>query len=141
MMGNEEIKKANRKALPKFIVLCIAAALVGGVMGYFAAANGIDGLSGSIKAAGLKFGMFVAPWIMVAIAVIMPVVLVPYYKKAKKQLLMWDGEDERRRDNRPSGRYGQNPYHVRGRRQPIEEYHPQVKHYLAWNKGNVVQDG
>lgn len=55
MMGNEEIKKANRKALPKFIVLCIAAALVGGVMGYFAAANGIDGLSGSIKAAGLKF--------------------------------------------------------------------------------------
>ena len=31
---------------------------------------------------------------MVAIAVIMPVVLVPYYKKAKKQLLMWDGEDE-----------------------------------------------
>ena len=32
-MGNEEIKKANRKALPKFIVLCIAAALVGGVMG------------------------------------------------------------------------------------------------------------
>ena len=94
MMGNEEIKKANRKALPKFIVLCIAAALVGGVMGYFAAANGIDGLSGSIKAAGLKFGMFVAPWIMVAIAVIMPVVLVPYYKKAKKQLLMWDGEDE-----------------------------------------------
>ena len=91
MMGNEEIKKANRKALPKFIVLCIAAALVGGVMGYFAAANGIDGLSGSIKAAGLKFGMFVAPWIMVAIAVIMPVVLVPYYKKAKKQLLMWDG--------------------------------------------------
>ena len=93
-MGNEEIKKANRKALPKFIVLCIAAALVGGVMGYFAAANGIDGLSGSIKAAGLKFGMFVAPWIMVAIAVIMPVVLVPYYKKAKKQLLMWDGEDE-----------------------------------------------
>ena len=29
---------------------------------------------------------------------------------------------------------------VRGRRQPIEEYHPQVKHYLAWNKGNVVQE-
>lgn len=29
---------------------------------------------------------------------------------------------------------------VRGRRQPIEEYHPQVKHYLVWNKGNVVQE-
>lgn len=29
---------------------------------------------------------------------------------------------------------------VRGRRQPIEEYHPQAKHYLAWDKGNVVQE-
>lgn len=29
---------------------------------------------------------------------------------------------------------------VRGRKQPIEEYHPQVKHYLAWDKGNVIQE-
>lgn len=29
---------------------------------------------------------------------------------------------------------------VRGCRMPIEEYHPQVKHYLEWNKGNVVQE-
>ena len=29
---------------------------------------------------------------------------------------------------------------VRGFRMPIEEYHPQVKHYLEWNKGNVVQE-
>ena len=34
MMGNEEIKKANRKALPKFILLCIVGALIGGVAGY-----------------------------------------------------------------------------------------------------------
>lgn len=29
---------------------------------------------------------------------------------------------------------------VRGKRQPIEEYHPEVKHYLAWDKGNVIQE-
>ena len=29
---------------------------------------------------------------------------------------------------------------VRGQRQPIEEYRPQTRHYLAWNKGNVVQE-
>lgn len=29
---------------------------------------------------------------------------------------------------------------VRGRREPIEEYHPQVKHYLEWDKVNVVQE-
>ncbi|WP_455672154.1 M23 family metallopeptidase [Phocaeicola sp.] len=29
---------------------------------------------------------------------------------------------------------------VRGRRQPIAEYQPEVKHYLAWNKANVIQE-
>lgn len=29
---------------------------------------------------------------------------------------------------------------VRGRRQPIEACHPQARHYLAWNKGNVIQE-
>lgn len=29
---------------------------------------------------------------------------------------------------------------VRGCRQPIAEYRPQTRHYLAWNKGNVVQE-
>ena len=31
-MGNEEIKKANRKALPKFILLCIVGALIQGAV-------------------------------------------------------------------------------------------------------------
>ncbi|MDE5676691.1 M23 family metallopeptidase [Phocaeicola sp.] len=29
---------------------------------------------------------------------------------------------------------------VRGRRQPIEAYAPSTRHYLVWNKGNVVQE-
>lgn len=29
---------------------------------------------------------------------------------------------------------------VRGQRQPIAEYRPQTRHYLAWNKGNVIQE-
>lgn len=39
--------------------------------------------------------------------------------------------------------YGnKSPYRftVQGRRQPLEEYHPQAKHYLAWDKGNVIQE-
>lgn len=39
MMGNEEIKKANRKALPKFILLCIIGAVIGGITGYLVGAN------------------------------------------------------------------------------------------------------
>lgn len=40
-------------------------------------------------------------------------------------------------------RYGnQSTYRftVRGRQQPIEEYQPRTRHYLAWDKGNVVQE-
>lgn len=29
---------------------------------------------------------------------------------------------------------------IRGRQQPIEEYQPQTRHYLSWDKGNVVQE-
>lgn len=29
---------------------------------------------------------------------------------------------------------------VQGKRQPIEEYMPDTKHYLSWDKGNVVQE-
>ena len=94
MMGNEEIKKANRKALPKFILLCIVGALIGGVAGYLVGANGIDTMSGDFKVVVSNYVELTAPWIMLAIAVIIPIVLVPYYRKAKKQLSQWDGEDE-----------------------------------------------
>ena len=91
-MGNEEIKKANRKALPKFILLCIVGALIGGVAGYLVGANGIDTMSGDFKVVVSNYVELTAPWIMLAIAVIIPIVLVPYYRKAKKQLSQWDGE-------------------------------------------------
>ena len=37
MMGNEEIKKANRKALPKFILLTLISTAIGGAVGYIPA--------------------------------------------------------------------------------------------------------
>ena len=93
-MGNEEIKKANRKALPKFILLCIIGGIIGGIAGYLVGANGIDTMSGNFKVVVSNYVVLTAPWIMFAIAVIIPIVLVPYYRKAKKQLSQWDGEDE-----------------------------------------------
>lgn len=38
--------------------------------------------------------MYLAPWVMLAIALIVPVVSVPLYKNTKKLLSTWDGEDE-----------------------------------------------
>ncbi len=49
-MENEQIKKANQKALPKFILLCVIGGLVGGIIGHLVVAKGLDVMSGNIKA-------------------------------------------------------------------------------------------
>ena len=41
---NDEIRQANRKALPKFLLTLFCAALVGGVFGYCAAFFGLYGV-------------------------------------------------------------------------------------------------
>ena len=93
-MNNNEIKQANQKALPKFILMMIISMFVGGFLGYFIMRQGINELSGSIKNLGSVFSMYVASWIMVIIAILIPVLCVPIYNKAKKMLEIWDGEDE-----------------------------------------------
>ena len=93
-MDNNEIKKANRKALPKFILIMVISLLVGGSIGFCAAKYGVNSLTGGLKSAGAFFGTFIAPWLMLIIAVIMPVVCVLVYRSAKKLLSYWDGENE-----------------------------------------------
>ena len=58
-MKNDEIKQANRKALPKFLLFAVVCTIVGGVIGYYsgygAAKGGIDKLAGIMKEAGAFF--------------------------------------------------------------------------------------
>ena len=97
-MKNDEIKEANRKALPKFLLFAVVCAIVGGVIGYYsgygAAKGGMDELVGMMKETGAFFGTHIAPWLMVAIAIIVPVLCLPIYRSAKKLVAAWDGEDE-----------------------------------------------
>ena len=97
-MKNDEIKQANRKALPKFLLFAIVCAVVGGGIGYYSgygvAKGETDKLIGIMKEAGLFFGEYIAPWIMVAMAVIVSSVCIPIYVNAKKLLCAWDGEDD-----------------------------------------------
>ena len=93
-MDNSEIKKANRKALPKFLLVLVIGAIAGGAVGLLSVRYGLDGLSGPIKAAGTVFGGRVAPWLLVAMAVLIPAIALPLYRNAKKMLAGWDGEDE-----------------------------------------------
>lgn len=91
---NDEIRQANRKALPRFLLTLFCAALVGGTFGYCAAAFGLDGVAGGLRQAGEFFSLSIAPWLLLACAVAQPLVCVPLYLRAKRHLTGWDGEDE-----------------------------------------------
>ncbi len=94
MDNRDEIRQANRKAMPKFILLMVISVLVGGGFGVCAAEYGFDALASGMKAAGAYFGIRIAPWLMLAIALVLPMIFVPLYARAKKLLAGWDGEDE-----------------------------------------------
>ena len=93
-MERNEIKEANRKAMPGFLLLALVGAIVGGIVGFYCAKYDVDQLAGSMKSAGTFFGKYVSSWILLAIAVITPIVVIPVYQKTKRLLLAWDGEDE-----------------------------------------------
>lgn len=94
MNDNNQIKQANRKALPKFILIMLISVIIGGVFGFFSAKYGVDALSGSLKIFGDFFGVHIAPWLMLAVAIALPAACIPLYKGAKKLLAAWNGEDE-----------------------------------------------
>ncbi len=94
-MDNEQaIKEANRKAMPKFLLLMVISLIGGGAIGFFSVKYGLNALSGSLKTAGEVFGSRIAPWLMLAVAILLPVIVAPLYHNAKKLLAAWDGEDE-----------------------------------------------
>ncbi len=93
-MENNAIKEANRKAMPKFILLTIICVIIGGAGGYLSARFSLNTLSGTLRSTGSFFGTYIAPWFLIGIAVIMPVILAPCYQKANKLLEGWDGETE-----------------------------------------------
>ena len=61
-------------------LLFVVCALIGGVIGYFSGKYALNELTGSIEAAGAFFGTRIAPWLMLALAVIVPAVCVPIYR-------------------------------------------------------------
>ena len=93
-MKNDEIKAANRKARPRFILWIVICAFIGGAIGFLSAKYGLDGLTGEIKSAGAYFGTYIAPWLLIALAVVPPVVCAALYRSAKRLIASWDGENE-----------------------------------------------
>ena len=93
-MDKKEIKRANRRALPKFILVLVIAMIVGWTGGYLSGKFRMDAFAEGIRNTGAFFGTHIAPWLTVAVAVIVPAICIPIYRSAKKLLGTWDGEDE-----------------------------------------------
>ncbi len=90
----EEIRQANRKALPKFLLMLVASCIVGGVLGFCVARLGLDRMAGELSAAGAVFCRQAAPWLLVVCAVAELAVCLGLYLRARGLLKGWDGDDE-----------------------------------------------
>lgn len=93
-MDRKDIKQANRKALPKFILALFVAMCVGGGVGYLSGRFRANTLTDEIRNAGAFFGAYIAPWLLVGLALVLPAVCIPLYRGAKRLSAAWDGEDE-----------------------------------------------
>ena len=67
-------------------------------MGFALQDTDLNTLAGGMKSTGAFFGTYIAPWLMLATAVIVPMICVPIYKSAKRLLSSWDGENEETSD-------------------------------------------
>lgn len=93
-MDNKEIKKANRKALPIFIVIMLISLILGGILGIIISEADSAGSTAKWKAAAVAFGTYIAPWLMLLCALAVAAVCTLLCRKGKKILTAWDGEDE-----------------------------------------------
>lgn len=89
-----EIKQANKKAFRKHALICALSFVLGVVLGGLALVLGLERLGALLSAAGVFFVHKLAPWLLVACAILRPAICVPRYLAGKKALLAWDGEDE-----------------------------------------------
>ena len=93
-MENNDVKRDNRKALPKYLLILFVAAIFGGVLGFAAGWMGHDSLSEAVAAAVSGFLALVAPWAIPITSAVSLSVILWMYRGAKGLFTGWDGEDD-----------------------------------------------
>ena len=93
-MENNTVKKDNRKALPKYLLILFVAAIFGGVLGFAAGWVGHDNLSEVIATAVTDGLTAAAPWALLVTSVVSLAVSLWLYRSAKALFTDWDGEDD-----------------------------------------------
>ena len=93
-MENNAVKRDNRKALPKYLLILFVAAIFGGVLGFAAGWLGHDNLSEVIAAAVSNWLTAAAPWALLTTSVVTQALILWLYHGAKALYTGWDGEDD-----------------------------------------------
>ena len=93
-MENNTVKRDNRKALPKYLLILLVAAIFGGVLGFAAGWIGHDHLSEVIAAAVTNSLTVAAPWALLATSVVSLAMILWLYWGARGLFTTWDGEDD-----------------------------------------------
>ena len=93
-MENNTVKKDNRKALPKYLLILFVAAIFGGVLGFATGWVGHDNISEVIATAVSDGLTAAAPWALLVTSVVSLALILWLYRGAKALYTGWDGEDD-----------------------------------------------
>ena len=89
--------RGKSESSAQFMLIMVICFIIGGTIG-FAQQIWAEHAGGRNENRRNVFGTYIAPWLMLAAAVIVPVVCVPIYQSATKLLASWDGENEEMSD-------------------------------------------
>ena len=97
MKNNDEIRRANRKALPKFLLMMLGGVTLGAVIGFagkfILSEAGQDNLTAALSGLGTGLAK-AAPWLLAACGGVELIAGLILYRQAKAIVRGWDGEDE-----------------------------------------------
>lgn len=97
MKNNDEIRQANRKALPKLLLIMLGSVVLGGVIGvagmFILSATGQDNLTAAMASLGTSLAT-AAPWLLAVCGGLELIFGLVLHRKAKGIIQTWDGEDE-----------------------------------------------
>ena len=97
MKNSDEIRQANRKALPKFLLMMLGGVVLGAVIGVggliATSAAGQDNLTAALSGLGIWLAK-AAPWLLAVCGAVELIAGLILCQRAKSIIQNWDGEDE-----------------------------------------------
>ena len=98
---SDNVRRDNRRALPKYLLTILLFGLLGGVLGFFTGVAGAAGVAETVRQALDRVLAVCAPWGIVGSAVVLLGAGWYLYAAAKRRFAAWDGEDEDAMDAAP----------------------------------------